>query len=274
MIQTGSMGTENGKAKLHVGIIMDGNGRWARGRGLPRVAGHREGAKSVRRIIEAAPDLGIGTLTLYAFSSDNWQRPRPEVDALMRLFLRYLRSETAECVQKEVRISVIGRRDRLPLILQREIETTEQATRNGRRLLVRLAVDYSAREVIFEAARRTAMEAALAVQNGEPPRLPTRHGFTQAMADVMYADAAADVDLLVRTGGEQRISDFMLWEAAYAELVFTQQKWPDFDGDQLALAVEEFHRRERRFGTVPEAPLVSSQLSWPSQAQNGPELSR
>lgn len=268
------MGTGNGKAKLHVGIIMDGNGRWALGRGLPRVAGHREGAKSVRSIIEAAPDLGIGTLTLYAFSSDNWRRPRPEVDALMRLFLRYLRSETAECVQKEVRISVIGRRDRLPLILQREIETTEQATRNGRRLLVRLAVDYSAREVIFEAARRTAMEAALAVQNGEPPRLPTRHAFTQAMADVMYADAAADVDLLVRTGGEQRISDFMLWEAAYAELVFTQQKWPDFDGDQLALAVEEFHRRERRFGAVPEAALVSSQLSWPSQPPSGPVLSR
>ena len=169
---------------------------------------------------------------------------------------------------------VIGRRDRLPDMLQTAIEDTENATRHGRRLLVRLAVDYSGREVILEAARRTAMEAALSMRDGERPELLTRDAFAQAMAEAMYADAACDVDLLVRTGGEQRISDFLLWEAAYAEFVFTQRQWPDFDGDDLALAVEEFHRRERRFGTVPEAPLVSSQLSWPSQPQNGPELSR
>ncbi len=241
------------KAKLHVAIIMDGNGRWARERGLPRVAGHREGAKAVRRVIEAAPDLDIGTLTLYAFSCDNWCRPRPEVDALMRLFLHYLRSEAEECMEKGVRISVIGRRDRLPETLRHAIDSTEQATRHGRRLLVRLAVDYSGREVILETARRMAMEAALAMRDGEPPRQLTRDSFAQAMADAMYADAACDVDLLVRTGGEQRISDFLLWEAAYAEMVFTPRKWPDFDVEDLALAVEEFHRRERRFGGVPEA---------------------
>jgi len=238
---------------IHVAIIMDGNGRWARGRGLPRVAGHSEGAKSVRRVIEAAPDLNISTLTLYAFSSDNWRRPRPEVDALMRLFLRYLRSEVDECVAKGVRISVIGRRDRLPEVLQHAIEATESATRNGRRLLVRLAVDYSGREVILETARRMAMQTALAVRDGERPQPLTRESFAQAMADAMCADSACDVDLLVRTGGEQRISDFLLWEAAYAELVFTPRKWPEFDGDDLAQAVEEFRHRERRFGGVPEA---------------------
>jgi undecaprenyl diphosphate synthase len=255
------MKAENGKSGLHVGIIMDGNGRWARSRGLPRVAGHREGAKAVRRVLEAAPDLGIGTLTLYAFSSANWRRPRPEVEALMRLFVRYLRSETAECVEKGVRIAVIGRRDRLPEILQHAIDAAEEATRGGRRLLLRLAVDYSAREVILDAARRTAMEAALAVRDGE--RLPQvcRESFAQSIADAMYADAACDLDLLIRTGGEQRISDFLLWEAAYAEFVFTERQWPDFDADDLALAVQEFQRRERRFGGVPEAVASSSAVS-------------
>jgi len=249
---------------LHVGIIMDGNGRWAKARGLPRVAGHSEGAKSVRRVIEAAPDLGIGTLTLYAFSSDNWRRPRPEVQALMRLFLRYLRGETAECVDKGVRISVIGRRDRLSGVLQRAVEETEEATRGGRTLLVRLAVDYSAREVILQAAQRAAVEAVLAARQGEALRPITRPEFARLMAENMYADAALDLDLIIRTGGEQRISDFLLWEAAYAELVFTPRRWPDFDREDLAAAVEEFHRRERRFGAVPEG-AVSRQPSALSQ---------
>ena len=253
--QVEEMGEENGKSRLHVGIIMDGNGRWARARGLPRVAGHRQGAKAVRRVIEAAPELGIGTLTLYAFSSDNWRRPRPEVEALMRLFQRYLRSETAECVEKGVRIAVIGRRDRLPEVLQHAIDDTEEATRHGGRLLVRLAVDYSAREVILEAARRTALEAALAMRNGERPQPVSRETFAQSIAEAMYADSACDLDLLIRTGGEQRISDFLLWEAAYAEFIFTARQWPDFAGDDLALAVQEFKQRERRFGGVPEVSI-------------------
>ncbi len=246
---------EQPERSLHVGIIMDGNGRWAQARGLPRVAGHREGAKAVRRVIEAAPGLAIRVLTLYAFSSDNWKRPRPEVQALLRLFLIYLRSETAECVAKGVRISVIGRRDRLPAVLQRAIETTEAATARGRRLLVRLAVDYSSREIILEAARRMAIDAAVAVHEGARPLPVTRDSFAQAIAGAMRAAEAPDLDLLIRTGGEQRISDFLLWEAAYAEFVFTQRKWPDFDGDDLALAVQDFHFRERRFGGVTQAAL-------------------
>jgi undecaprenyl diphosphate synthase len=206
----------------------------------------------VRRVIESAPGLGIGTLTLYAFSSDNWRRPRPEVQALMRLFLRYLRSEAAECVEKGVRISVIGRRDRLPALLQHAIQETEASTRAGRRLLLRLAVDYSARDVILGAAQRAALEAVAQARQGEPLRLLSRDHFARLMADTMCADGAGDLDLLVRTGGEQRISDFLLWEAAYAELFFTPRMWPDFDAEDLAAAVEEFQRRERRFGGVPE----------------------
>jgi undecaprenyl diphosphate synthase len=262
-----STAVANNGSPLHVGIIMDGNGRWATARGLPRVAGHSEGAKAVRRVIESAPDLGIGTLTLYAFSSDNWRRPRPEVQALMRLFLRYLRSEAAECVETGVRISVIGRRDRLPGVLQRAIQETEETTRGGRTLLVRLAVDYSAREVILQAAQRAAVEAAVAARQGEALRPFTREDFARMMADSMYAEAATDLDLLVRTGGEQRISDFLLWEAAYAEFVFTPRMWPDFEREDLAAAVEEFQRRERRFGAVPvEASAVSNQPSVNCQA--------
>ena len=236
---------------LHVGIIMDGNGRWALARGLSRVAGHQEGAKAVRRVIESAPDVGIATLTLYAFSSDNWRRPRPEVAALMRLFRSYLRSEAAECVEKGVRISVIGRRDRLPQVVLEAMAETEAATLHGKTLHVRLAVDYSARDTILQAARQAALHAALAAKAGEAAQVRfSRTDFAQMLAEVMYAEGAPDLDLLIRTGGEQRISDFLLWESAYAELYFTQRMWPDFDAADLAAAVEEFHHRERRFGGV------------------------
>ena len=243
---------------LHAGIIMDGNGRWAEARGWPRVAGHREGAKSVRRVIEAAPDLGISTLTLYAFSSDNWRRPPEEVAALMELFVHYLRSEAAECVQKGVRISVIGRRDRLSAAVRQAMEETERITRDGQRLLVRLAVDYSGRDAILEAARKAALTASVAAgMDAEAPQL-SREAFSCLLAEAMHADQATDLDLVIRSGGEQRISDFMLWEAAYAEIVFTPRMWPDFDAEDLAQAVEEFWRRERRFGEVPARPLRSS----------------
>ncbi|MGI9101011.1 MAG: polyprenyl diphosphate synthase [Terriglobales bacterium] len=253
-------------SEIHVGIIMDGNGRWARARGLPRVAGHRQGAKAVRRVIEAAPNFGIGTLTLYAFSRDNWRRPRPEVEALMKLFLRYLRSECAECVAKGVRIEVIGRRDRLPLPLREAIRDTEYATRQGRTLLVRLAVDYSGRGVILEAARRMAEEAVLQERDGGEPLPVPPEEFSAMLAESMHAEHAGDVDLVIRTGGEQRISDFLLWEAAYAELVFTRTMWPDFNADDLAAAVLEYHKRERRFGGVAEPlpgsePLVARQTA-------------
>lgn len=222
--------------RLHAAIIMDGNGRWATARGLPRVAGHRSGADALRRAVEAAPDLGIGTLTVYAFSSDNWRRPRTEVSALMKLFHTYLRRERDKCVENGVRLSVIGRRDRLPAMVLPAIEEAEAATRSGRRLHLRLAVDYSSRDAILTAARQLRSNA-------------TRDDLSQALG-------GPDVDLVIRTGGEKRLSDFLLWEAAYAELVFTPVMWPDFSASDLAAAVEEFHSRERRFGAVPKAALA------------------
>jgi undecaprenyl diphosphate synthase len=230
---------------LHVAIIMDGNGRWAQARGLPRIAGHRHGALAVRRAVEAAPALGIGTLTLYAFSSDNWRRPPEEVSALMQLLLEYLRKETAECIEKGVRISMIGRRDRLSRTLGEAVDAAERATAGGGRLHLRIAVDYSSREAILRAA------ASL------PASEATREDFGRLVAEACHApQPAPDVDLLIRTGGEQRLSDFLLWEAAYAELHFTRRMWPEFQAADLEAAVRDFHGRQRRFGAVPEAAAV------------------
>lgn len=226
---------------LHVAVIMDGNGRWAVARGQPRAAGHREGARAVRRIVEGAAELGIGTLTLYAFSSDNWRRPGREVSALMRLFRAYLASETARCVQNGVRLDIIGRRDRLPLVLLKAIEAAEEETAGGTRLLLRIAIDYSARDSILGAAR-LAGETEL-----------DREAFGQLIRKVNHSGPAPDVDLLIRTGGEQRLSDFLLWECAYAELHFDPCMWPDFSVRRLASAVEEYGRRDRRFGALSAA---------------------
>jgi undecaprenyl diphosphate synthase len=229
---------------LHVAIIMDGNGRWALARGRPRRAGHEAGAGAVRRAIEAAPELGVGTLTLFAFSSDNWKRPPDEVGALMRLFRSFLAREAARCAANGVRIAVIGRRDRLPAGVARAIEAAEAATREARRFLLRIAVDYSARDAIVAAARRV---------NGHGAAL-SREDFARLLAEPRDGWAgdhpAPDVDLLIRTGGERRLSDFLLWECAYAELVFTDRMWPDFGAGDLAAAIAEFHARERRFGGV------------------------
>ncbi len=221
---------------MHAAIIMDGNGRWASTRGLPRVAGHRAGAEALRRTVEAAPDLGIGVLTVYAFSSDNWRRPQPEVSALMKMFHTYLRREQAKCVEKGVRVSVIGRRDRLPRLLLPVIDECESATAAGEKLHLRLAIDYSSRDAILAAAQSLGA-------NG------TREALSEALG-------AQDVDLLIRTGGEQRLSDFLLWECAYAELVFTPVMWPDFTSADLASAAAEFRSRERRFGALPRAALA------------------
>lgn len=228
-------------AGLHAALIMDGNGRWASARGWPRAAGHREGARAVRRIVEAAPDLGIGTLTLYAFSSDNWGRPPREVSALMRLFRGYLASEVQRCLETGVRMRVIGRRDRLPGALVRQIGAAEQATADGRTLTLRIALDYSARDALARAASACGGDA-------------DRDTFARHLASAIGDDAPApDVDLLVRTGGEQRLSDFLLWECAYAELFFTPVAWPDFGPAQLREAVDWFHGRERRFGALKTA---------------------
>ena len=223
---------------LHVAVIMDGNGRWASGRGLPRVAGHQEGAAAVRRTVEAAPKTGIGTLTLYAFSSDNWKRPAREVAALMRLFRKHLASETPKLIENGVRLTIIGRRDRLSLSLQTAIAAAEEATSRGRRLHLRVAIDYSARDQLVRAASQC-----------DPSALPDRDEFA-AMLGASYGDAgpAPDVDLLIRTGGEHRLSDFLLWECAYAELCFLECMWPEFGESQLRDAVEWFRGRQRRYG--------------------------
>lgn len=230
---------------IHVAIIMDGNGRWATAKGQLRTAGHIAGARTVRKIVEAAPDCGIGTLTLYAFSADNWRRPSREVSLLMRLFRRYLVSEVARCVTNGVRMRIIGRRDRIPAELLRAINNAENATRDGRTLDLRIAVDYSSRDALIRAAQKMTPAA-----HGEPDR----DEFARLLSHVDNGiGESKDVDLLIRTGGEQRLSDFLLWECAYAELFFTRRMWPEFSSVDLADAVEEFRARERRFGAVPSA---------------------
>jgi undecaprenyl diphosphate synthase len=207
---------------LHVAIIMDGNGRWATSRSLPRREGHRAGIEALKRVVKAAPDCGIAMLTVHAFSSDNWKRPGEETAELMNLFRQYLDSETEDLVSQGVRLSFIGRRDRLPEDLRCEMERAEAVTEWGDALNLRVAVDYSAREAILAA-----------VKDGTVP--------------------GPDVDLLIRTSGEQRLSDFLLWECAYAEFYFTPTLWPDFGADELMAAVTAFHARDRRFGALPVA---------------------
>jgi undecaprenyl diphosphate synthase len=217
---------------LHVAIIMDGNGRWAASRGLPRLAGHRSGADAVRRVIEAAPDFGISILTLYAFSSDNWRRPQREVGALMKLLGRYLVEERDRCIANGVRLEAIGRRDRLAAPLLSLLEQTERATAGGRKLHLRLAIDYSSRYAILDAARELAAKSAGGAITDE----------------ALSRQIGPDVDLLIRSSGEQRLSDFLLWECAYAEMLFTPRMWPEFSAGDLGAAVDEFRRRDRRFG--------------------------
>ncbi|HEV2557437.1 MAG TPA: di-trans,poly-cis-decaprenylcistransferase [Microvirga sp.] len=218
---------------LHVGIIMDGNGRWAQGRGLPRLAGHEAGVQAIRRIVECAPSQGVGILTLYAFSADNWRRPQAEVTGLMGLLRLYLRRETARLARSGIRLSVIGRRDRLPEGLADEIARAEAATAAGRALHLRVAIDYSSREAILAAAVAAT------------PADATRVAFSRLLAG---GDPVPDLDLVIRTSGEQRLSDFMLWESAYAELYFTPRLWPDFDAGDLAAALTSFGDRQRRYG--------------------------
>jgi undecaprenyl diphosphate synthase len=222
------------RSKLHVGIIMDGNGRWATRRRLSRLRGHEAGVEAIRRVVEAAPKQGVATLTLYAFSSDNWRRPRAEVAALMYLLRFYLASEVESLVRNGVRLTVIGRRDRLPDGIAAAIGRAEALTAGGDVLHLRIAVDYSARDAILNAAAKAASAGNL-----------TRENFSEL---VTGENGLRDVDLIIRTSGEKRLSDFLLWESAYAELHFTETMWPDFGEEELAEALASFHGRERRFG--------------------------
>lgn len=221
---------------------MDGNGRWATARGLSRSEGHRAGVEAIRRVCRAAPELGVATLTLFAFSSDNWRRPPAEVSALMGLLRHYLRTEIATFIDSGIHLTVIGRRDRLPDGLAAEIAAAETASADGAKLHLRIAIDYSSRDAIIKAAATIGSD-----------QRPTRETFGRLIAG--GSNSGPDVDLLIRSGGEQRLSDFLLWECAYAELCFINRMWPEFDGSDLAAAVANFHGRERRFGAVGKAQL-------------------
>jgi undecaprenyl diphosphate synthase len=235
---------------------MDGNGRWAAERGLARSEGHRAGARAVRRVVRVAPSLGITTLTLFALSSDNWRRPRAEIESILDVVREFLASDAQSCALSGVRLSVIGRRDRLPTLFLQEIERAEAATASGARMHVRIAVDYSSRDAIVGAARafpvrhamgeRAEAEAGEGV-NGSTGSHGARDGFGRLLS---REDGTSAVDLLIRTGGERRLSDFLLWESAYAELVFSRRMWPAFDRPALRRAVDSFRARERRFGDV------------------------
>lgn len=245
MIQSAWQPESNGP--LHVAIIMDGSGRWATGQGLPREEGHRAGTAAVRRTVEAAERVGLGTLTLFAFSGDNWRRPSREVASLMHIFEEYFRRDIPRWIDSGTRVSVIGRRDRFAPQLQEAIETAEHETAACTGLHLRIALDYSGRDSVLQAARlmrRRIIE-------------PTREAFAELLGEVTNSGGPSpEIDLLIRTGGELRLSDFMLWESAYAELVFTDQLWPDFEGADLVAALCEFRTRDRRFGRVEE--LIAS----------------
>jgi len=247
--------------KLHVAIIMDGNGRWATQRGKPRLAGHRAGMAAVRKVVTRAAEAGVGRLTLYAFSSDNWRRPAAEVEGIFGLLCVFLRQETERLREQGVRLEVIGRRDRLPRTALREVEKAECATAAGERLHLCVAIDYSSRHAIAQAA------ASL------PQWLNAPELLQRLLTEKLDADGG-QVDLLIRTGGEKRLSDFLLWECAYAELLFTDRMWPDFNEADLDEALDEFRRRDRRFGCVTSAPspAVPRPAPHPAATHAAPEL--
>jgi undecaprenyl diphosphate synthase len=231
---------------LHVAIIMDGNGRWAERRGLSRTEGHRAGVATARRVAEAALEEAISVLTLYAFSSDNWGRPADEVSGLFSLLAEYLAEEVRLCMSRGVRLTVIGRRDRLPFPLRAAISSAEQSTEKGRRLWLRLAVDYSSRDAILRAAN-----ARCWIDPGAPASLDSFGRLVATPGDPTgLHPPASEVDLLIRTGGERRLSDFLLWESAYAELLFTDTMWPEFGSDELRSALRDYRGRDRRFGRL------------------------
>lgn len=227
----------------HVAIIMDGNGRWAKKRRLPRVAGHRRGAEAVRVTVRACVDLNISYLTLYTFSSENWKRPATEVHDLMGLLRHYLRNELAELNRSDVRIRFIGERARLDPDIIRLIQEAESATCNNRSLTLVLAFNYGGQAEIVEATRRIALE----VQAG---RLAASDITETTVSEYLHTTGIPDPDIIIRTSGEKRLSNFLLWQAAYAEFIFIDDLWPDFDKETLKRAIDEYHTRDRRFGAT------------------------
>ena len=230
----------------HVAIIMDGNGRWAEQRGMPRWKGHEAGAQAVRRTVEAACRHEVRILTLFAFSSENWKRPAREVDILFRLLLRYLRSQTQSLVDNDVRLTAFGRRDRFSSEVREALQWAERETRQCKRLHLRLALDYGARYEVIEAARALARQVAGGVII---PEQIDEDRFARALE----SSREPDPDLIIRTSGERRLSNFLLWQAAYAELHFCTKPWPDFEESDLLEALADYHTRTRKYGALPYA---------------------
>jgi undecaprenyl diphosphate synthase len=235
--------SDQGNVPRHIAIIMDGNGRWARGRHMPRVFGHRSGMAAVREVIEGAVEAGVEYLSLFAFSRENWERPASEVEALMDLLVEYVAREADELAEKGVRVRVLGDLTRLNPAASRAVAEVMQRTATNQRLVLNLFISYSARDEIVRAARSLAREAAAGELN--PDSISE-----ESVSARLYTADCPDPDLLIRTSGEQRISNFMLWQLAYAELYITSVLWPDFDRAELFKAIAEFQRRDRRYGRV------------------------
>ena len=235
--------TDPASGPNHVAIIMDGNGRWAKARGLPRVAGHRRGADAVRRVVRGAGELGIPVLTLFAFSTENWTRPADEVNDLMGLLRHYLRNELDELHKNGAKLRVIGNRNGLASDIVRDISDAENRTRGNSRIDVNICINYGARAEILQAIRSLARQVAAGELSAD--RIDEAR-----FENELLTSGVPDPDLLIRTSGEQRISNFMLWQCAYAELVFVDTLWPDFGKEHLEQAIAEFRRRERRYGGV------------------------
>jgi undecaprenyl diphosphate synthase len=227
----------------HIAIIMDGNGRWAKERGLPRTAGHRQGAKKVRSIIQAASELGVRVLTLFAFSHENWSRPKREVGMLMRYLNDFLDREASELIRKNIRFLVIGRSQPIPEYLQEKIRQVEERTRGNTALTLVLALNYGSRQEIVDAAKKIA-EAAIQGQ------IEIADLSEDKFSSYLYTYGLDDPDLLIRTSGEKRISNFLLWQLSYTELYFTKKYWPDFNQQDLKKAITEYQSRQRRFGGI------------------------
>lgn len=230
-------------APQHVAIIMDGNGRWAQSRGLPRLAGHKQGAEAVERVVRAAAERGVKVLTLFAFSTENWKRPEEEVSGLMGLLRLYLRSKTAEMHKNNVRLQIIGDRSRLSQDIIASINSAEELTKNNTGITVLMALNYSGRWDIENATRQIARKIAI----GE---LTAEDVTQQVISDHLTTASYPDPDLIIRTSGEHRVSNFLLWQSAYAEYVFTETHWPDFDASKLNEALDKFTSRDRRFGAI------------------------
>ena len=227
----------------HVAVIMDGNGRWAKSRNLPRIEGHRQGAESVRSIVKTAGEVGIRYLTLYAFSLENWNRPKDEVDALMKYLARYLKNESAELNRSNVRLMIIGQTHRLPETVQQQLQKTLHLLSRNTGLTLVLALSYGGRAEIVDAVRRLAAEA----RDG---RIDPAEITEQTVSQYLYAPSVPDPDLLIRTSGEMRVSNFLLWQISYSEFVVTPTLWPDFRKAEFFEALEAYARRHRRFGAL------------------------